>query len=96
MTAQEQLAVIDKVYDYPCPYGIGGTAWRAIRSSIERLTPKEPERSDSGAFYICPNTGCRRFILRREQPSHGNIDIPHCKWCGQALEWTKGDENNDS
>lgn len=90
MTAQEQLAVIDKVYDYPCPYGIGGTAWRAIRSSIERLTPKEPERSDSGAYSICPNTGCRRFILRREQ-SHGNIDIPHCKWCGQALEW--GDDD---
>ena len=94
MTVQEQLAVIDKVYDYPCPYGIGGTAWRAIRSTIERLTPKEPERSDSEAFYICPNTGCRRFILRREQ-SHGNIDIPHCKWCGQALEWTKEGENND-
>ncbi len=33
---------------------------------------------------ICPN--CEHFIRRYEQ-SHGNIEIPHCKWCGQALEW---------
>lgn len=66
------------------------TAQRAIRSSIERLTPKEPKISGNGAYYICPNKDCRRLIERREQ-AHGNIDIPHCKWCGQALEW--GDDD---
>lgn len=38
MTTKEMLAIVDKMHDQPCPYGIGGT----------------------------------------------------------ALEWTKGDENNDS
>ena len=66
------------------------TAQRAIRSSIERLTPKEPKRSGNGAYHICPNRDCRRLIERREQ-AHGNIDIPHCKWCGQALE--RGDDD---
>ena len=46
--------------------------------------PKKPEPSESGCYYICPS--CNKFILRREK-SHGNIDIPHCKWCGQALDW---------
>lgn len=95
MTTKEMLAIVDKMHDQPCPYGIGGTAWIALRDCVEKLSPKVPKRSDSGAYHICPNKDCRRLIERREQ-SHGNIDIPHCKWCGQALEWTKEGENNDS
>lgn len=64
----------------------------AARIKSERLQARI-ERSE--IYHICPNKDCRRLIERREQ-SHGNIDIPCCKWCGQALEWTKGDENNDS
>lgn len=52
--------------------------------AIERLTPATPEPSSSGVFGICPN--CEAFLDRYEQ-SHGNIEIPHCKWCGQALDW---------
>lgn len=36
-------------------------------------------------YYICPS--CRRFVTVTEQ-SHGKIKIPHCKWCGQAFDWS--------
>lgn len=54
----------------------------AIRA-IERLTPRNPAIS-SGVYGVCPN--CRRPVLQFEQ-AHDNIEIPHCKWCGQALDW---------
>lgn len=54
--------------------------------AIERLTPKKPAFSSSGAFGVCPN--CRKILNPFEQ-SHGNIEIPHCKWCEQALDWSK-------
>lgn len=85
MKADEMLKIIDKVHDYPCPYGIGGAAWRAIRDCIEKTVAKKPGKSGVGHnYYRCPN--CDRLITRHEQ-SHGNIDISHCKWCGQALDW---------
>lgn len=54
--------------------------------ALRRLTPKKPTLSDSGDYGICPNYRCRRLILQYE-PTHGDIEIPHCKWCGQALDW---------
>lgn len=59
--------------------------------AIQRLTPRKPEISSSGVYGVCPN--CRRLVLQFEQ-SHGNIEIPHCKWCGQALDW-KGANKHD-
>jgi len=59
----------------------------ACRMGMEALqlrVEKKPKRSETGAYYVCPN--CNRFLDRHEQ-SHGNIDIPHCKWCGQKLDW---------
>lgn len=95
MTPKEMLKIIDKAHDHSCR-GIGGTAWMAIRDCIEKQMPKKPAKS--GSYYICPS--CDRFINQHEQ-SHGNIDIPHCKWCGQALDWSrqgqgKKERNNDS
>ena len=55
--------------------------------AIQRLTPRKPEISNSGVYSVCPN--CRKFLEQFEQP-HGNIEIPHCKWCGQALDWKEG------
>lgn len=52
--------------------------------AIDLTIPKKVPHSDSGAYGVCPC--CERFIERFEQ-SHGNIEIPHCKWCGQALDW---------
>ena len=52
--------------------------------AIQRLIPRKPTPGYSGIYAICPN--CRRLVLQFEQ-SHGNIEIPHCKWCGQALDW---------
>lgn len=55
-------------------------------SALEKQIPKKPNLS--GAYHICPH--CSRFVSKNE-PKHGRIDIPHCKWCGQALDW--GDNN---
>lgn len=55
-----------------------------VNIAIEKSTPKMPNRSESRAFFVCPS--CNRFLERHEQ-SHGNIDIPYCKWCGQKLDW---------
>ena len=53
--------------------------------AVKRLTPKKPKPSECGAFGICPN--CKRLLLQHEILLHGEIEIPHCKWCGQALDW---------
>lgn len=53
--------------------------------ALEKQIPKKPQKSESGMFDICPT--CGKFINRREK-SHGNIDIPRCKWCGQKLAWS--------
>lgn len=58
--------------------------------AIQRLTPRKPAISNSGVYGVCPN--CRRLVLQFEQ-SHGNIEIRHCKWCGQALDWKAGDKS---
>lgn len=55
---------------------------------VRKNTKQKPKRSDSGMFYICPC--CNRFINRHER-AYGNIDIRHCKWCGQALDWSDKD-----
>lgn len=59
--------------------------------SLRRLTPCKPTLSDSGDYGICPNFRCRRLVLQYE-PTHGDIEIPHCKWCGQALNWGGSDK----
>ena len=59
-----------------------------IRKAFLCRTPTNPGRTRSDAT-LCPN--CNRFLDRHEQ-RHGNIDIPYCKWCGQAIDWrTDGD-----
>ena len=60
-------------------------AMKCAVEAIEKQISEKPQKSESGTFNICPT--CGRFINRREK-SHGNIDIPRCKWCGQALEWS--------
>lgn len=52
--------------------------------ALENRIPKRPNHNRGSSFYICPN--CNKLIRKNEQ-SHGKIDIPHCKWCGQALDW---------
>lgn len=56
-------------------------------AAVERLTPKKLKPLASNRYGICPY--CQRFLHRYEQSleSHGSIEIPHCKWCGQALDW---------
>lgn len=85
MTPSEALKIIDKVHDYPCPYGIGGKAWRFIRICIEKQVPKKPEYKPekNGLIttnYKCPNCGCRRL---------GHVsNTSFCPDCGQKLDWS--------
>ena len=53
-------------------------------SAVQRLTPKRPLASTSGRYGVCP---CCECLVSKYEHEHGNIVIPHCKWCGQALDW---------
>lgn len=55
--------------------------------ALKRQTAVPVDEPASGArdWKICPN--CERFISRYER-SHGNVEIPCCKWCGQKLDWS--------
>ena len=91
MTPQKALKVIDKAHDYPCPYGIGGTAWLYIRSCIEKQIPKKPipERekclgrivSERIVSFTCPN-------CKSENLGNNEFRYPCCEECGQALDWS--------
>lgn len=52
--------------------------------AMSKAIPAKPTKTDSGSFYICPT--CNTIVSRNEQ-SHGNLNIPHCKWCGQTWNW---------
>lgn len=60
-------------------------AVRALKKQI--AVPVDEPESRTIDWKICPN--CKRFISRYEQ-SHGRIEIPYCKWCGQKLQWKGG------
>lgn len=66
------------------PFRADAAACRAGIKALNKQIRKKPIRSADGIFFACPE--CRRYIRRHEQ-EHGNIDIPYCKWCGQALKW---------
>ena len=57
--------------------------------AIDLMIPKKVPRSDSGAYGVCP---CCERLIERFEPAHGNIEIRHCKWCGQALDWKGSDK----
>lgn len=52
--------------------------------AVNKQISKRAKKSESGMYFICPC--CDRFIERRER-THGNFDIPYCKWCGQKIDW---------
>lgn len=53
-------------------------------NALEKQIPQKPK--PSGKYGVCPS--CSKLIERYEQ-KHGNIEIPHCKWCGQAVDWSE-------
>lgn len=55
-----------------------------IIAALEKAVPRKPQMSDSGYYYVCPS--CSGFIDKHEY-KHGNLLIPHCKWCGQKIDW---------
>lgn len=97
MTPQEALKIMDKVHDYPCPYGIGGTAWMYIRDCIEKQIPQKPILKETKCFdgstadfvFVCPV--CNRKICSEPtddvMASFLKEAYPHCN-CGQALDWS--------
>ena len=64
--------------------------WIGKSEAEEKQIPKKPERDGGSIFFRCPNFQCRKSLTRREH-AHGNVDIPYCKWCGQALDWSEED-----
>ena len=87
MTAIEAVdiiktAIAEVEWNYPIDYAI---AFKTAVEALEKQIPKKPKLLDSGEFYSCPSCD---IVIRKNEPSHGNIDIPHCKWCGQALDWS--------
>lgn len=89
MTPQEALKVIDKAHDYPCPYGIGGTAWMYIRSCIEKKIPKKPIKKNPICYERTVN-GQENYAYDCYCPTcdtNVNGEKHHCP-CGQALDWS--------
>ena len=80
MTPNEALKIIDKVHDYPCPYGIGGNAWRFIRICIEKQVPKKPDYEDYDAK--CPVCG------HEFENNVNDWGCSYCQGCGQKLDWS--------
>ena len=101
MTPYGALKAIDKVHDYPCPYGIGGTAWLFIRECIEKRIPKEPiittnnrdvpKTHSYGRLlqYKCPT--CEHLLFTRYETDTPEIgfyvddDYNCCSKCGQTF-----------
>lgn len=63
-------------------------ACRMGLEALKKQMPTRPKKSGTGAD-LCPR--CDRFVERREK-KHGNLDIPYCKWCGQAIDWSEQHE----
>lgn len=51
-------------------------------SALEKQIPKKPPKG-----HLCPNSDCGR-ILPFEITA---FNIPHCWYCGQALDWSEDD-----
>lgn len=60
------------------------------QAALQKLIPRKPAETKSRTLQLCPN--CNRFVDKNEQ-RHGNINIPKCKWCGQALDWSDDNES---
>lgn len=74
------LKIIDKVHDYPCPYGIGGTAWSAIRKCIEKQIPQKP-KDHPFSDGQCPSCNAVFDYDWKPKPEY-------CQNCGQKLDWS--------
>lgn len=54
---------------------------------MHKYVPKKPKVVGLGvSSTVCPC--CNKFVNKHEK-KHGNITIPRCKWCGQALDWSE-------
>ena len=62
-------------------------ACRMGMQALQKQIPTKPGKTSTGVT-TCPS--CNRFVDRHER-KHGNLDIPHCKWCGQAIDWGVSD-----
>lgn len=87
MTLQEVLKVVDKVHNYPCPYGIGGTVWRTIRNCIEKQIPKKPYKikEHKQNDYYCAI--CKCYLGDEMELQNACLQPKYCEHCGQKLLW---------
>ena len=79
-----EIAIAEVEWSYPMEYAVAfEKAIEALKTRIP-MQPKQDTKQKYNFAYTCP--ACNKFISKNEQ-SHGNLDIPYCKWCGQKLDW---------
>lgn len=85
MTAEIKVAYDER----GIPYLFEATGEEAVKvnMALEKQIPKKPKVVGLGvSSTVCPC--CNKFVNKHEK-KHGNITIPRCKWCGQALDWSE-------
>lgn len=93
MTTEEAIEIVTNAIQTEKMTAEQDRALAIVQKAVEKQLPKKPLKPPKGTlnyihpdwYYTCPS--CRRFVTVTEQ-SHGKIKIPHCKWCGQAFDWS--------
>ena len=85
MTNEEALEIITNAIQAHEVTNDIDMALAIAQMAIEKQIAKKPKKGDSKGFYICP---CCNKIVRKNEQSHGNLNIRNCKWCGQAWDWS--------
>lgn len=52
--------------------------------ALEKQHGKKPIKNEDLFYKYCPS--CNKAVFKHS-PQYGNIIIPHCKWCGQKIDW---------
>lgn len=58
--------------------------YKALNMAVDALEKQIPKKNINGA---CP--ACHNIFLFKRNEIIGNV----CKWCGQAIDWSGGDED---
>lgn len=81
MDWQEVIETIERYRDL-FPLDAQAAVDKAIEA-LEKQIPKKPREAVQSGFFWCP--ACSKAIKMRIEGS--KINISHCPFCGQALDW---------
>ena len=85
MTPEEAIDIVkcaigEVGWSYPIDYA---EAIEVTIEALEKQVAKKPIPAVQSGFFWCP--ACRKAIKMRIEGS--KINISHCPFCGQALDW---------